>query len=397
MVVIVAAAIGAAQFRRRPITEPTADVRQGDFVDYLEIRGEMSAENSVTISAPMSAGDLQILKLAKNGSAVKKGDVVVQFDTTNVSQTLEQRRAELKSAEADIDRTRAQGRLDKEQKLTDTLKARYDVQRAELDASKQEILSEIDGEKSKLTLADSRQKLKESEQRVRSSEVGAGADTEGKKQKEKKVLFDIGMAERQIASMTVRAPVDGIVTIAANYRSRGETEFKEGDRAWAGAKIAELPDLRSIRMIAHVDETDRGPLKKGESVLIHIDAIPDREFNATVADISNVAKPDFSDWPPVKNFDLTVTLANSDPRIRPGMNANARIVLGRTANAIIIPAEAIFQKGGRTVVYISGRKGFEERAITIGKRNKAEVIVTSGLKRGERVALKDPTQENTQK
>jgi HlyD family secretion protein len=394
VLLLIAGSIGAFRLRNGKVEAPTAEVRKGEFIDYLQIRGEISAENSVIISAPMSAGDLQILKLAKNGSTVKKGDVVVQFDTTNVSQTLEQKRAELKSAEADIDRTRAQGRLDKEQKITDTLKAKYDVERAQLDASKQEILSEIDGAKAKLTLADSEQRLKESEERVKSAEVGEKADIESKKQKQKKVLFDIHLAERQVASMTVRAPVDGIVTISSNYRTRGETEFKEGDRAWAGAKIAELPDLRSIRIKARVDETDRGPLKKGQSVLIRIDAIPDREFNGTVSDISTIARPDFSGWPPVKNFDLVIGLTDSDARIRPGMNGNARIVLGRTEDAIIVPAEAVFQKSGKAVAYVISGRGFEERTITVGKRNSAEAMITAGLKPGERVALKDPTQEN---
>lgn len=395
---LLAGGIGASRWGRSQPNLPTAEARKGEFVDYFQVRGEISAENSTIISAPMSAGDLQILKLSRNGSVVKKGDVVVQFDTTNLNQTLEQRRAELKSAEADIDRTRAQGRLNKEQKITDSLKAKYDVERARLDVSKQEILSEIEGEKSKLTLADAQQKLQESEQKVRASDVAANADAESKKQKQRKALFDIRLAERQIASMRVAAPVDGIVTLSSNFRGRGETEFKEGDRAWAGAKIAEIPDLRSIRMTAHVDEIDRGPLKKGQAVLIRIDAIPDHEFAATVADISTIAKPDFSGWPPVKNFDLTIKLAETDARVRPGMNGNARIVLDRIQGAVVVPSESLFQKGGRTIVYVLRRGRLEERAVTIGKRNRGEAIVSAGLAAGERIALKDPTtQEKTQK
>jgi HlyD family secretion protein len=391
---LAAGGFGAMRFKRTQNSVPTAEVRKGDFIDYLEVRGEISAENSVTISAPMRAGDLQILKLVKNGTVVKKGDIVVQFDTTTVAQTLEQRRAELKSAEADVARTRAQARLDREQKITDTLKAKYDVQRAELDASKQEILSEIDGAKSKLTLADMQQKLRESEQKVKSSETSAEADTESKKQKQRKVLFDIKLAEEQIASMTIKTPVDGIVTLSPNWRGRGASEFKEGDRAWAGAKVAEIPDLRSIRMTARVDETDRGPLKNRQPVLIRIDAIPDREFKGAVAEISAIAKPDFSGWPPVKNFDLVVGVADSDARIRPGMNANARVVLGMTKDAVIVPAEAVFQKSGMAVVFVLGRRGFDQRTVTVGKSNKAEAMIAVGLKPGERVALKDPTQES---
>lgn len=402
IVIVCAALLGAGavagmRFRHADNDTPTVEVKKGDFVDYLDVRGEIIAENSVTITAPMRAGDLQILKLAKSGTPVKKGDLVLEFDTTTLRQTLEQRRAELKSAEADIARSQAQARLEREQKITDSLKARYDVERAQLDASKQEILSEIDGAKSKLTLADMQQKLRESEQKVKSSEASAKADTESKKGKQRKVLFDIRLAEEQLASMTMKAPVDGIITLSPNWRGRGQSEFKEGDRAWAGAKIAEIPDLRSIRMTARVDETDRGPLKNGQAVLIRIDAIPDREFKGTVAEIGAIAKPDFSGWPPVKNFDLAVAVTDTDARIRPGMNANARIVLATIKDAVIVPAEAVFQKSGTATVFVLGRRGFEQRSVIVGRSNKAEAMITSGLKAGERIALKDPTHEESAK
>ncbi len=50
----------------------TADVKRKDFVDYLEVKGEVKALHSVTIAAPYGVGDLQIMKLATNGRS-KKG------------------------------------------------------------------------------------------------------------------------------------------------------------------------------------------------------------------------------------------------------------------------------------------------------------------------------------
>jgi multidrug efflux pump subunit AcrA (membrane-fusion protein) len=58
----------------------SAEVKLVDFVDYVEMRGEIRVRSSTVISAPYNAGDLQLLKLTQDGSEVKKGDVVVQFD-----------------------------------------------------------------------------------------------------------------------------------------------------------------------------------------------------------------------------------------------------------------------------------------------------------------------------
>src|SRR5262249_9041974 len=130
----------------------TAEVKRGEFVDYVQIRGEIKALHSVQLTAPSIPGDLQIVKLVPTGTVVKAGDVVVQFDTANLQRTLEQKQSELKSAEADIEHSRAQNRLTQEQQATDVLQGRYDVDRAKLDASQQEILSEIEGAKTRLKL-----------------------------------------------------------------------------------------------------------------------------------------------------------------------------------------------------------------------------------------------------
>src|SRR5689334_22457833 len=115
---------------------PTAEVRRGEFVDYISIHGEIKARNSKTLTAPSSAGDLQIIKLAHTGQQVKAGDIVVQFDTTTLQRTLEQKRTDLASADAEIRQQQAQEHMTEEQNLTDSLAAKYNVESARLDASK---------------------------------------------------------------------------------------------------------------------------------------------------------------------------------------------------------------------------------------------------------------------
>lgn len=403
VVVVAAAVFGVARYARASVDLPTAEVRKSEFVDYLQIRGDVKALKSTVLTAPSGSGDMQIIKLAKNGSMVKAGDVVVVFDTTILQRNLERKKTELKAAEAEIERARAQAQLNDEAVLTESVSAGYNVERAKLDVSKQEILSAIEGEKTKLLLANTEQKQREVEQKVKSGRIANDADIASKRQKRDKVLYDVREAERQIASMTLKAPVSGMVTMLPNYRARGffggggsVPEFKEGDRAWPGAGVAELPDLASVRMTARVDETDRGLLKTGQKATVRVDAIPDKEFTGELADISALAKVDFSSWPPLKNFDIAIQIEGNDPRLRPGMSATGRVAVERIPDAIIIPAEAAFAKSGHTVAYVQRGRGFEERVIEIGKRGKNELMVVKGLQPGERVALKDPTQAKTE-
>jgi multidrug efflux pump subunit AcrA (membrane-fusion protein) len=375
---------------------PTAEVRRGEFVDYLSIRGEIKARKSSTLTAPSAAGDLQILKLAHSGQQVKAGEVVVQFDTTTLQRTLEQKRTDLASAEAQIRQTEAQEHMTEEQNLTDSLTAKYNVESARLDASKAEILSEIDGEKNKLALASSQEKFHEAETKLDSGKLGSAADIAEQSKKRDKALFDVRLAEHQIASLTLRAAGDGVVSLLPNFRAvmfgGNAPDFREGDHAWPGAAIAEIPDLTSIRFEARIEEADRGKLKSEQGGTVHVDAVTDSDFNARVEEISTMAKLDFSGWPPIKNFLLDLKIDRTDPRIKPGMKANARIAVNRIPDSILVPTQALFQNNGASVVYVQNGSKFVERVVRVGHRSGEVAQIVDGIKPGEHVALKNPSE-----
>ncbi|HEV3277045.1 MAG TPA: efflux RND transporter periplasmic adaptor subunit [Terriglobia bacterium] len=393
---------GFAALRRvnsKPLV-PTAQVQRGEFVDYLELRGRLKAIRSISVNAPSDAEDLQILKLAHTGSHVKKGDVVVQFDATKLEQELAQDRSALKAAEAEIGQTQAQGKLAQEQDRTDLLKAGFDVDSAKLDASKGEIVSKIEGDEAKLAVTDSQSKLDQATQKVKSDVAGAAADIEGKKQKYDKALFDVRLAEHRIAALTLRSPLDGVVTVLTNWRAGNEfvfgggREFKEGDRAWPGAGILEIPDLTTLRLDVRADETDRARIATGQTASIHVDAVPDREFTGRLVEISTMATVDFgSGWPFSRNFEVEVGVDQADERLRPGINATARLAVDRVPDAVLVPPEAVFQKAGESVAYVLRGSHFEERPIEVGRRSESNLLISQGLKPGERVALKDPTEK----
>src|SRR5947208_596059 len=125
LVFAAASLAGVARLRKdRAPSLPTAVVAKGTFVDYLQLRGEIRPIHSVILTAPSSGADLQIMQIATNGSAVKPGDVVVQFDTTLQQRTLEQKQSELKQAESEIEKADAD-RLRREQAAqTDVAQAR---------------------------------------------------------------------------------------------------------------------------------------------------------------------------------------------------------------------------------------------------------------------------------
>src|SRR5271170_5553654 len=170
---------GGFRLANSAVNFPMADVKRKEFVDYLEIKGEVKAIRSAVIAAPYGAGDLQILRLVDNAAKVRKGDFLVEFDATTVKQKLAEDQSAVKSAEAEIQQSRAASRLKEEQDVTDAMTAKYDTEKARMDASKQEILSVIEGEQAKLKLADAEQKQKETEAKLKADRAAAVSDITG--------------------------------------------------------------------------------------------------------------------------------------------------------------------------------------------------------------------------
>ena len=376
---------------------PTAAVRQGEWTDWHEVRGEVKALRSLTLTVPPRAGEIQILKIVSGGTAVKEGDTVVEFDPTRRRRTFEEQNAALKQADAEVARTRAEARLKEEEGRTRLMRAAYDVERARLEAAKSEVVAALEGAKKKLDLADKEHALSALRKQVEAERVARAAEIEGFVQKRRTAELEVKDSQSVLDVMTLKAPVEGTVTILANPRSRGwfgtgSSEWKVGDRPWAGAAIADLPDLSSVRIISRVDESDRGRLSVGQGARMRIDAVPDKEFEAQVAEISPLAKIDFqAGWPPPKNFDITFELKEVDARLRPGMSGTVRVAVGHTPDALMVPVRACFTKAGRTVAYVRRFWSFEERPIEIARRSKTEVVVARGLGAGDKIALADPT------
>ena len=400
VVLVVAVSVGATAALRRdasPPALPTAVVAKTTFVDFLQLRGEIRPVRSVVLTAPSTGSDLQIVDLATNGSKVAAGDPVVTFDPTVQQRTLETKQSELKQAETEIERTEAEERRRVAAARTELDQSRQALARARLELQGNELRPRLEAEKFVIAADDAEANVRELEQKIEGEAIAARADVAIARQKRDKALFDVQETERILASLQVRAPIGGSISLLPNFRAGGPgrpaPEFRRGDRAWFGAQIAELPDLTAVQLTARVDEADRGRVQAGSAVRVRVDAVPDHDLAGTLSDIAVVAKPDFTTWPPVRNFDVIVKISDGDPRLRSGMSASARVELDRLNGVLVVPTGAVFQKGAATVAYVVGRRGVETRPVTVLRRGRDQTAIASGLAEGDRVALRDPERE----
>jgi multidrug efflux pump subunit AcrA (membrane-fusion protein) len=372
-----------------------ARVRRGDFVISVRTRGDIKSARSVVLKAPQVPG-LRIIHLADAGRPIKKGEVVVEFDGSQQEQNVITRNTNVRAADGDIVQTKATQKIEDEADSMNKMSSEYDLERAKLDASKAEVLSAIDGEKNRIQVGVSEGSLQTVKASINAHQVGHDADLNRLNQRKDKTVRDLNTASGYLTMMQLRAPIDGIVNVLPNFRSQGSfgqatPPFKEGDNAWTGAEIAEIPDLSEMYVDLKLEEVDRGKLQLGQQVRIRVDAIPDKEFTAVLDWISPIAALVFKGGSTAeKTFPARATITKLDDRLRPGMSASTEIIIERVPNSLLIPSRASFAKDGKPAVFVQNGKDFTARNIEVGKQNDEDVVVTGGLQEGDVVTLENP-------
>jgi multidrug efflux pump subunit AcrA (membrane-fusion protein) len=399
VILLVIAGAGFAAFRyntTKPVEVAVAKVRRAEFTITVKARGEVKSTKSTVLSAPQ-VPDPRIVKLAESGKPIRKGDIIVEFDTAQLENYYLDRQTQIRTVDSEMVQTKASHKIVDEQDAMDLMTSEYNVQRSELEASKAEILSEIEGAKNRIDVGISKGQLGQVKTTLKAHDVQQGADVDRLQMRIDKTKRDAQRVKDYLSKMIIRAPGDGIVNILPNFRAQGNwgqtpPPFKEGDRAWTGAPIAEIPDLSEMRMDLKLEEVDRGKIQLGMPIKIRVDAIPQKEFTANLDWVSPIAQLQWRGWgvPPEKSFPAQAVLKSIDNRLRPGMSSSAEILIEAQPNSLLIPLKASFLQNGKPAVWVQKGQGFEIRTIEVGKRNENDIVVLKGLRENEVVALENP-------
>src|SRR5438094_8250362 len=306
---------------------PTAVVKEADVQLKVLTTGALRTKESRAVAAPpIAGGTLQIIKLARFGSQVHKGDVVLEFDPSEQEYNLAQSRSDLMQAEQEIAKSKADAAVQTAEDQTALLKAKYAVRRAELEVSKNELISTIDAQKNLLALEEAKRALAQLQQDIQSHSASNQAALALTEEKRHKAQLAMEQAEQNIKNMHITAPIDGLVVIHGNRDSTGGffmdgmtlPDYHVGDQVNPGSSIAEVIDISHLEVSAQVSETDRTNLKAGQSVDVKIDALPGESFSGKVQTVGGATSHEVRDENSQHKFDVAIQLDKTDARLRPG-------------------------------------------------------------------------------
>ncbi len=374
-----------------PASVPTETVRRGPFVRKVRADGVLKAVNATPLQVPGTDVSGKVGWIAEDGTAVRKGDVVVRLDPSETRKNLLAGQGERARAELQGDKEKAEsGALvanlgrDADQAGLELETARTFQQKDPELFSRNEIVeADIDVE-----LSGRREAHYRTSRTVRQGLSRLQLDLYGVERQ--KADLKIGKAERELAALEITAPHDGIFLAKRNWRGALP---QVGQAVWSGQTLGEIPDLGTLEAEVWVLEADAGGLAVGEEAEVALEAHPGVTVKGTVKSVDALARPRLRGVP-VQYFGAVLSLARTDPAVmKPGERVTATVVLGEEKDAVTVPRQALFEKDGKKVVYVRSASGFAPRGVTLGAAAIGRVAVTAGLAGGEVVALADPTGE----
>ena len=144
---------------------------------------------------------------------------------------------------------------------------------------------------------------------------------------------EISMQNQQdnMSNYTITSPISGTII---------EKDAKQGDALTSGSTLCVIYDLSYLEMVINVDELQIGALSVGQKVQLTADAVTDKTYVGTVTRVSMKGSSSGG----TTTYPLTIRIDDTDG-LRPGMNANAEIVVAEANNALVVPNAAVIRGG----------------------------------------------------
>lgn len=289
-----------------------------------EIRatGRVQAVRSFTITTPRIQGQSSrqtLVDLVPNGSTVKEGDLVAEFDRAQQLDQSRDSKAKYEELANQIEQKRASIEQDRATRLLEIQKADAELSKARLQLTKGPLLAEIDRLKNEVKAQDAEVRLASlrKSHNYRSKSEDASIRVLELQRERQKIAWE--RAEKNAEKLILKSPIGGMVAHETLWRGGSMGKPQEGDQLYNGEPLLKIFDATEMEVRANVGEPDGAILQPGVKARVFLDAYPGVSFPATFVSASPVASAPIGS--PIKTFTAIFKLEQTDPRLLPDLSA----------------------------------------------------------------------------
>jgi RND family efflux transporter MFP subunit len=371
VLVVAAVVVASGWWLMRPsipdvTTALARELRLDQEATVLNASGYVTARRQATISSKVTGRVVEVL--VEEGMEVEEGQLLARLDDSNARVNLGLAQAELQAARSTLDETevrRNEAEIDLN-RIRELVERRVSSQ-SELDraqASFDSLVARIEQQKTQIDVAAQR----------------------------------VAVWQQEIEDRTIRAPFAGVI-VSKNAQPGEMISPLSAGGAFTRTGIATVVDMASLEIEVDVNESYINRVRPGQAVEATLDAYSDWQIPAHVIAIIPTADRQRA------TVRVRIGFEELDPRILPDMGvkvafretaaqsagvAEAAGLAGSAGRGVIVPTAAVRKDGGRDVVLVVRDDLVERRAVTLGDPVDRDVLVISGLTAGERVVVSGP-------
>ncbi|MHC5110700.1 MAG: efflux RND transporter periplasmic adaptor subunit [Planctomycetota bacterium] len=401
------------------VDEGTA-VEEGDLLvelasDQLQdkITQEELKEATTYTSFEAAKTDLEVQR-DKNNSDIAKAELQVQLKTLELEKYTEgewlqaKRDAEIaiEEAELKLERSRedfvaAQQLLDKgfitqiefEEDEFNFQKADWDLEKAQQAIRVLEKYTHIaDLKKRESDLEEAKRELERVRKNAASEDARKQRNLEGKEKELAITRARLQKLRDQKEKCLIYAPAKGFVVYYGGggrfWSSDGSGQVKEGATVHERQVMMQLPDTSEMIVTVRIHEAKTNKIRLGQPVFVEVEGVPDKQFSGSVTKIAAVADTQ-NRWlnPDLKEYETEITLDDVSGGLKPGVTAHARILVEEVMDAVAVPVQSVYSKGGKRFVFKRAGQDVQPHEIQLGSIGSEWASIVGGVDKGDQILL----------
>lgn len=348
-----------------------AEVTRGDFLRDVAVNGKVVAAVSPTLHTPVIA---TVGLQTQAGATVKKGDLLIELNSPELSNelqreqsTLQQMEAEAGSARIAAQKLRLEATREADEAGINLQSAQREVERAQraFDAG---VLAQVEFAKSKDSLDSATVRQRNASSSAGLTQQSAGFDLETKRQQAQRQRLLVADLQRRVDELKVRSPIDGII---------GTVSVADRATVAANAPLLTVVDLSRLEVELTVPESYAEDLGLGMVVDV---AYGGTSVKGTLSAIS----------PEVVGNEVVVRVRFNGKQpdgLRQNQRVSARILIDERPDVLMVARGPFLEQGGGSSAYVMEGNVAVKRTIKTGATSVGKVEILDGLQPGDRVVI----------
>lgn len=349
--------------------------------------GELESKQTAMIAPPSVSRmwQYQIKQLTPENTRVKKGELIVAFDSKKVMDRLIDKQASLDRAQKQLENKKIKETESEQELLLNIAEKKMEYEKAQrkadiIDNSR----SKNERDKSVIDFTIAENDLFLAKEKLKFHTNNKALNLKLAKGKVNRLTAEVNDFKKDIERLKVKAPIDGMVIYRANWQ--GEKPAV-GESVQFGQPIVELAVIEKMQLKAQISEPDSGKIKLGQRVKIMIDGTQEIVLQGEIVELGKVFR-DKSSQDKRRVFDALIAFEQPDDTIiRPGMTARIEVVTQVIDNALTLSSNAVKLNNGEGSVRRSGLLSDSSQVIEIAHIVGEKVVIKSGLSQGDVVVL----------